>query len=163
MTGIVVDIDTGPMSEDSSRHLTELATQAVKTSVEYADLMHPQGAELSIVLTNDDHVQNLNLQWRSIDKPTNVLSFPGEDIRPGEMSGQLLGDIVISIDTLKREANLENKSVDDHFCHLIIHGFLHLFGYDHETDEDAETMESLERSILAKLGIADPYEIGSHP
>ena len=127
-------------------------------TVELAKLKFPKQAELSLVLAGDKTLQSLNSQWRDKDKPTNVLSFPGRDIAIGEEAGLVLGDIVISLETAKREAALENKDFNDHLSHLIVHGFLHLFGYDHETDKEAEQMESLETRILNELGIDDPYE-----
>ncbi len=127
-------------------------------TVELAHLKFPKEAELSLVLAGDKTLQTLNQQWREKDKPTNVLSFPGEDIAVGEEAGMMLGDIVVSLETTKREAALENKTFEDHLSHLVIHGFLHLFGYDHETDEEAIQMEGLETKILNELGIANPYE-----
>lgn len=126
--------------------------------IKKANLKFPRDAELSMVLAGDKTLQLLNYEWRKKDKPTNVLSFPGEDISIGEAAGLVLGDIVISLETTKREAALENKTFEDHLSHLVIHGFLHLFGYDHETDEEAVQMESLETQILNELGIANPYE-----
>ncbi len=134
----------------------ELETVLQKT-VACAGLQFDPQAELSIVFADDPFIQDLNRQWRDKDQPTNVLSFPAQDIQPGERAGRLLGDIVISLDTTKREADLENREFNEHLTHLIIHGFLHLFGYDHGTEQQAKTMESLEREILAELNIADPY------
>ena len=112
-------------------------------------------AELSIVLTDDDEQQDLNKQWRGIDKPTNVLSFP--QIEPfGAVSG-ILGDIVLARETLEREAVELEKPLADHFTHLVVHGFLHILGYDHVDDGDALAMETLETQILASLDIPDPY------
>jgi len=136
-----------------------LIGSAVRAVIVTADLSCPPEAELSVVLSNDDHVQELNRQWRKIDNPTNVLSFPAEDIRPGEMSGILLGDIVLAQETLMREAGEQGKRFEDHLAHLIIHGFLHIFGYDHINDKDAEIMENLERCSLAVLGLPDPYQV----
>ncbi|MEL7430110.1 MAG: rRNA maturation RNase YbeY, partial [Pseudomonadota bacterium] len=99
----------------------------------------------------DTTIKALNHEWRGKDSATNVLSFPNQP------EGPLLGDIVVSLDTLNREATLEQKPLDAHFSHLMVHGFLHLFGYDHLNDDEAETMESLETEILKKLGVADPH------
>jgi probable rRNA maturation factor len=117
-------------------------------------------AELAVMLTDDTGIRTLNSNWRGIDKPTNVLSFPalpptgsgGPDQAP-----RMLGDIAIAYETTRKEADDEQKPFDHHLSHLAIHGFLHLMGYDHETDDDAETMEGLEQDILAQLGIPDPY------
>jgi probable rRNA maturation factor len=117
-------------------------------------------AELAVMLTDDAGIRTLNLNWRGIDKPTNVLSFPalpptgagGPDDAP-----RMLGDIAIAYETTRKEADDEQKPFDHHLSHLAVHGFLHLIGYDHEKDDDAETMETLERVILAQLGIPDPY------
>jgi probable rRNA maturation factor len=117
-------------------------------------------AELAVMLTDDAGIRTLNLNWRGIDKPTNVLSFPalpptgagGPDDAP-----RMLGDIAIAYETTRREADDEQKPFDQHLSHLAVHGFLHLIGYDHEKDDDAEAMETLEQEILAQLGIPDPY------
>jgi probable rRNA maturation factor len=107
--------------------------------------------EISVLLTNDKEVHALNKKFRQKDKPTNVLSFPD-----GENG--YLGDIAMSLDTLQREAKEENKPLENHFTHLLIHGVLHLMGYDHETDEEQNEMESLEIKILKKLDIPNPYK-----
>jgi probable rRNA maturation factor len=104
---------------------------------------------------NDDRIRSLNRLWRRIDKPTNVLSFPAPDSPAGPTS--YVGDIAISYETAAREAAAEGKSFSDHVAHLSVHGFLHLMGYDHESDADAAEMEGLEREILAHIGIPDPY------
>ena len=117
-------------------------------------------AELAVMLTDDSGIRTLNNNWRGIDKPTNVLSFPalpptgpvGPDDAP-----RMLGDIAIAYQTMRREADEEQKPFDHHLSHLAVHGYLHLIGYDHENDADAEAMESLETEILAQLGIPDPY------
>lgn len=127
-------------------------------TIEIGGLKFPENAELSLVLAGDKTLQSLNNEWRQKDKPTNVLSFPGNDIAVGEVAGIMLGDIVISLETTAREATLENKSFEDHLSHLVVHGFLHLFGYDHETDDEASQMESLETRILNELGIDDPHD-----
>lgn len=115
-------------------------------------------AELSIVLTDDAAQRELNRQWRGIDKPTNVLSFP--QIEPfGPVVG-ILGDIVLARETLEREAAELDKPFADHFTHLVVHGFLHILGYDHEEEGDALDMEGLETRILASLGVPDPYDEG---
>jgi len=129
------------------------ADAAVRTAIAAAASAVPDsGGEVSVVLTDDDAMRALNKQWRKIDKPTNVLSFPTP-----ESAGGALGDIVIAYETLARESAAENKDFLHHLSHLTVHGFLHLIGYDHETDSEAEDMERLESAILARLGISDPY------
>ena len=117
-------------------------------------------AELAVMLTDDSGIRTLNSNWRGIDKPTNVLSFPA--LQPSapprdDDPPRMLGDIAIAYETLRREADAEAKPFDHHLSHLVVHGFLHLIGYDHETDAEAEAMEALERDVLAQLGIPDPY------
>ncbi|HZO45834.1 MAG TPA: rRNA maturation RNase YbeY [Xanthobacteraceae bacterium] len=115
----------------------------------------PEQGEVTIVVDDDARIRALNKLWRGFDKPTNVLSFPAPDTQPGP--ARMLGDIAISYETAAREAVAEGKSFADHMAHLSVHGFLHLLGYDHESDEDAEEMERLERLILASIGVSDPY------
>lgn len=119
-------------------------------------------AELAIMLTDDDGIRTLNRNWRGIDKPTNVLSFPAlqpTGPRDNDDTPRMLGDIAIAYETTRAEADAEHKLFSHHLSHLAVHGFLHLIGYDHEKDDEAEIMEELERKILAQLGIADPYAI----
>jgi probable rRNA maturation factor len=116
----------------------------------------PRGWELSLVVSDDATVRQLNATHRGKDRPTNVLSFENtpspDDPRP------YLGDIILAAETIRREAAEQNKPVADHFTHLVVHGVLHLYGFDHLTDSDAETMEDLERRLLRVLNIPDPYE-----
>jgi len=133
--------------------------RAIATAAEIANADHGE-AELAVMLTDDDGIRTLNSNWRGIDKPTNVLSFPalqptgpvGPDDAP-----RMLGDIAIAYQTTRKEADDEQKPFEHHLSHLAVHGYLHLIGYDHENDADAEIMESLETEILAQLGIPDPY------
>ncbi|MEI2300757.1 rRNA maturation RNase YbeY [Ensifer sp. MJa1] len=113
--------------------------------------------ELSLVFTDDASIRAINAEWRNQDKPTNVLSFPAFPVTPGAMPGPMLGDIIVARETLEREAVELDKSFDAHLTHLLVHGFLHLFGYDHMEDDEAERMEGLETRILARLGLSDPY------
>ncbi len=112
------------------------------------------------MLTDDSAIRVLNRKWRGIDAPTNVLSFPAE-IPAGAPA--LLGDIVLAYETVAREARRDGKSFAHHVAHLAVHGFLHLCGYDHERDSDAEIMEQLERTILRRLDIPDPYRTERKP
>lgn len=113
--------------------------------------------ELSLVFTSDEAIREINAEWRGKDKPTNVLSFPAFPLEPGGKPGPMLGDIVVARETVEREAVDLEKSFDDHLTHLLVHGFLHLFGYDHMETDEAEEMEALETRILAVLGLSDPY------
>ena len=114
------------------------------------------GAELAVVLTDDEAVRALNRRWRGVDASTNVLSFPaGPTLAHTEP--RPLGDIAIAYETTAREAEAERKPLTHHLAHLTVHGFLHLLGYDHESDDTADAMEGLERTILARLDVPDPY------
>ena len=133
--------------------------RAIEAAAEMADA-DTGDAELAVMLTDDGGIRTLNQNWRGIDKATNVLSFPA--LQPTGPAGpddapRMLGDIAIAYQTTRREADEEQKPFDHHLSHLAVHGFLHLIGYDHENDGEAEAMESLEREILAELGIPDPY------
>lgn len=135
-----------------------LATRAALAAITSSGVPVMDGAELSILLADDATLRDLNRTWRAKDKPTNVLSWPAAD--PEDLAtSPHCGDVALSFETLVREAKEEGKSVQDHFSHLVVHGVLHLMGYDHETDEEAKEMESLEVSILAAMGVADPYAL----
>ena len=113
--------------------------------------------ELAIVLDDDSAIRALNRQWRGQNAPTNVLSFPAASPGNRRSASPYIGDIVIAFQTTAREAVAEGKPFGHHLAHLAIHGFLHLLGYDHDDDRDAATMERLERRILQRLAIPDPY------
>lgn len=147
-------VEAGAWGEETQwRPLVERVAAAVAGR---SELIVPDEAELSLLLTDDAHIRVLNRQWRDQDKPTNVLSFPAADEDDDE-PGPLLGDVVVAHETTAREATEEGKTFEDHFTHLLVHGLLHLFGYDHIEDEEAEEMEAFETEILAGLGVADPY------
>jgi probable rRNA maturation factor len=122
------------------------------------------GAEVAVLLCDDAVIAALNARWRGRDEPTNVLSFPAPPPAilnpPADPAAPAhLGDIAIACETVIREAQEQGKPVSQHLAHLAVHGFLHLLGYDHGTDGEAERMERLEREILASLGIPDPYAV----
>jgi probable rRNA maturation factor len=122
-----------------------------------ASIVPTRGGELAIVLTDDATIRALNRDWRSKDTATNVLSFPATKSGPARGTPCLLGDIVIAYETTEREARAEHKPFAHHLAHLAVHGFLHLAGYDHAADEEADAMERLETAILARLDVPSPY------
>lgn len=144
-----------------------LCAEAVRAALGSAPAL-PRGAELSLVLADDATVRELNRAWRGKDRPTNVLSFPAQELTPdgppldAPPDAPLdapwpLGDVVLACETVAGEAAAQGKDFADHLRHLVVHGVLHLLGHDHEEDAEAERMEALERRILAGLGVADPY------
>jgi len=154
----MIDVDIQLASEHSplpsNEQLTLWATHALSP--------FKAEAALSIRLVDNDESQQLNFEYRGKDKPTNVLSFPFEvppELAGVDEIGHLIGDLVISVPVVAQEAIEQHKTFEDHFAHMVVHGCLHLLGYDHIKDEDAEIMEDLERQTLAKLDIADPYFI----
>jgi probable rRNA maturation factor len=116
-----------------------------------------EGAEVNILLTTDAKIRKLNHAFRGIDKPTNVLSFP-EYPTPSDPAPYLLGDIALAVQTLKRECKEQKKLFENHMIHLIVHGVLHLLGYDHMHSKEAKSMERLECDILKRLGYPPPYD-----
>ena len=148
-----VELDIAVM-HDGWEHFPQaeaLVEKAVRAVEACAELDIPEG-ELSVALTDDAHIQTLNRGYRGKDKPTNVLSFPSEP--------PMLGDIVIALETLRREAAEEGLSESFHLTHLVVHGFLHLLGFDHLTEEEALDMEQLETDILTRMGLPDPHQGG---
>jgi len=153
---IAVDIAVEADAWGDEGRWRPLAERVAAAVAARSELIVPAAAELSLVLTDDARIRELNRDWRGFDKPTNVLSFPAADA-DDEDPGPLLGDVVVAFETTGHEAEAEGKTLEDHVAHLLVHGLLHLFGFDHETDEEADEMEALEVEILARLGIADPY------
>ena len=146
----------------SSRDWEELAERAAAAAAKAAPELAAPCLTASLLFTSDAAVQDLNREWRGKDKPTNVLSFPMLDradlIGLAGTRPELLGDIALAFETCSREAAEKGITLEHHAAHLIIHGLLHLAGYDHETGlEDSAAMEALEIKALALLGIADPY------
>ena len=138
-----------------AEQIAHAAAKLALDGIEQAERM-----EIGIVLTNDAEIRNLNRTWRGQDKATNVLSFPGDTETELPDAPILLGDVVIALETAAREVDQDHMaaSLADHLAHLIVHGVLHLLGYDHEIDSEAEEMELLETELLAKLGIPNPYQ-----
>lgn len=150
------------ITDSDSRTLEDIALKTIKQACLLKDI--PQEIEISLVLTNDADIQILNKQYRDKDKPTNVLSFPQQEWHEdeGEICAGIpflsLGDIIMAIETIEQESLEQKKPFADHFKHLFVHGLLHLLGYDHIENSEAEHMERLEITILAKFGIKNPYE-----
>jgi probable rRNA maturation factor len=159
-----------------------LARETIAVAASESGLAEGEGVEVSLCLADDACLRALNLHWRGVDKPTNVLSFPAAPVdavdspsidgRPTgrpldrvstDRAGRArrarlqLGDIALAYETLAREASELGVPLADHYRHLVAHGFLHLLGYDHETEREAERMEALETRIMARLGAAEPY------
>jgi len=138
-------------SWESLRGKTRLINEALTTAADFLDTTRP--GVVAILLTGDDAIADLNQRFRNKSGPTNVLSFPAVD-----GSDNHLGDLALAWGVISREAADREIEVTDHLRHLVVHGYLHLQGYDHVEDEEAEYMEDLERRILTKLGVADPYQ-----
>jgi probable rRNA maturation factor len=145
--------------------IAQRAAEAAITESAFADLAgSDRPVEISVTLTGDEQVRALNARWRGKDKPTNVLSFPmaeEKDLRRANVSGAelLLGDIILARGVCETEAAEKGVTVEDHVTHLLVHGTLHLLGYDHVDERDAADMEAREVRALERLGIANPYEV----
>jgi probable rRNA maturation factor len=140
-----------------------LARETIAAAIEEIGMAGREG-EVSLCLGDDAQLRELNLRWRGLDKPTNVLSFPAaavdavaDRVGRAQRARKQLGDVALAYETLAREASELGVPLADHYRHLVAHGFLHLLGYDHETASEAERMEALESRIMARLGAADPY------
>jgi probable rRNA maturation factor len=140
---------------DAADGLSRRAGEAVAAAL--ARLEGARAGKIVVLLTNDETVQALNARFRSQDKPTNVLSFPAPE------SESYPGDVALAYETCAREAQVAGKSLTDHGVHLVLHGVLHLNGYDHQEEGEAARMEALESAILTGLGMNDPYLAGMEP
>jgi probable rRNA maturation factor len=150
--GLTLEIGVAPGASALDAGLTAVIASAITAANQAAG---PAQGAVTVIVEDDARIRALNKLWRGLDKPTNVLSFPSPDSQPGP--ARTIGDIAISYETAAREAAAEAKPLAGHVAHLAVHGFLHLLGYDHESDADAEEMEGLERVILARIGVSDPY------
>lgn len=165
---ISMDVEITIESEDWAAHpeLGRLLAHAARTAVKVAGLTVEADAELSILLGGDDLLRRLNRAYRGKDGATNVLSFPQPAPAAAGPERLLLGDVALAYETVAREAAAAGKPLEHHAAHLVIHGLLHLFGYDHDCDAEATKMEAIERAVLGALDIADPYaqdEVHSEP
>jgi len=155
---IAVDILVESGGWPSRPTLRRLAERAIAAAIAETGQRFGEGAELSVLFADDARLRALNSTYRGKDMATNVLSFPSPPPVPGA-TPRLIGDIVLARETVDREAAAAGLTMTDHLAHLIVHGFLHLCGYDHETDDQALVMEGLESRIMGKLGMADPYAV----
>jgi probable rRNA maturation factor len=156
VSAVVLDISRDSEAWDALDGAEDIALRALEEAARLAGVQLRPNVEVSLLLTGDAQMRGINKEWRGQDKPTNVLSFPA--VPPDKVARvPFLGDIAVAFETTAREAEADGKPLADHFSHLVVHGFLHLLGYDHETDAEAEAMEALEVKILAALGVDDPY------
>jgi probable rRNA maturation factor len=159
-SGMTVDVLSESPLWEAEPGAEAVVRQAIAQAAAATDVGEP-AAEVAVLLCDDATIAALNAQWRGREEPTNVLSFPAlpaSDPSPSDPAAPVhLGDIAIACETVVREAGEQGRTVSEHLAHLAVHGFLHLLGYDHQTDGEAEPMEALEREILATLGISDPY------
>lgn len=155
MTPIVIDYQVEDVPDDWLYPGEKRLQRWLDTALEVLD--HDEALEVTVRLVDDDEITELNDEYRDKRKPTNVLAFPCDWDLPEEP--RLLGDVVIAVNVVNQEAKAQKKTMEQHWAHIVVHGFLHLMGFDHINDNDAEVMESTERKILAKLGFPDPYAI----
>ncbi|WP_375631071.1 MULTISPECIES: rRNA maturation RNase YbeY [unclassified Bartonella] len=153
---IIIDIMIKSAGWNDEKMLYNITEKALMATMHHVSLENVV-SEISLLFTDDEHMAQINAQWRNKNKSTNVLSFPAFPLKAGNQPGPMLGDIIIARETVVFEAENEGKTFQDHLTHMIVHGILHLLGYDHETDDEAYKMEKLEREILQKLSIKDPY------
>jgi probable rRNA maturation factor len=158
-----VDIAVESALWDAQPEAQATVRKAIVTAAASTRALPAASGEVSVVLADDAAIRKLNRDWRGMDKPTNVLSFPAPQLRsvgPGRTGSgtpALLGDIIIAYETAAGEAAAQAKPFAHHLAHLAVHGFLHLLGYDHDSDAEANEMERLEATILARLDVPDPY------
>ncbi|MBV9287950.1 MAG: rRNA maturation RNase YbeY [Hyphomicrobiales bacterium] len=133
-----------------------MVRETIEVCIEEAGAPLRPGTEIGVCLSDDAHLRQLNARWRSLDTPTNVLAFPAAASERIGKTGRL-GDIALAYETLVEEADEMGIAPADHYRHLVAHGFLHLIGYDHQSEGEAGRMEALEKRILRRLGVSDPY------
>lgn len=154
---MIVSIAVDDAGWDGVPALEELTRRAVEATVAHTGLAH-ENLETDFLFTDDATAASLNAEWRERPYATNVLSFPAKNAPLPEGEARPLGDIVLAAGVMAREAAEQGKTLPHHATHLIVHGLLHLMGYDHETDAEAAAMQDLETRILKGLGISDPYD-----
>jgi len=155
--GLVVAVDVRASDWQGDVPDIEAKVRQAACSAIAAEIANVEGIEVSIVLADDATVRVLNRDYRGRDAPTNVLAFPQGAASEQAAGPLLLGDVVLAYETVRREAVAQGKTLADHTRHLVVHGLLHLCGFDHDTEASATDMERREIAILAALGVADPY------
>jgi probable rRNA maturation factor len=159
-----IGLDIDVVHEDGDWVTVAGADALVRAAAEaLAAELAPISGEVCVALSSDAQVAELNGNYRGKPTPTNVLSFPAVPLLPVDGEPRFLGDIVLALETMRREAAEQKLPLEHHMQHLAVHGILHLLGYDHETDDEARAMESLEVRILKRLGIPDPYAAADEP
>jgi probable rRNA maturation factor len=156
---VIVDV-VSPDWRAAELDLDEIVGTAVRAALAGADTPFEAGAEVGVRLTDNAEIRTLNRDWRDRDAATNVLSFALDDAPGDSLDGNgavMLGDVVLAFETCAAEARDQSKVLAHHLSHLVVHGTLHLLGFDHETDDEAETMEALERAVLARIGVPNPH------
>jgi probable rRNA maturation factor len=149
-----IDVNVAAPAWEAVEGLEALTRDCLRESLAASGAALAPACEISVTFCDDAAIRALNARWRGKDQPTNVLSFP----TPGALDAKpLLGDVIVAYETVAREAAEQGKTLRDHAAHMVVHGFLHLIGYDHETAAEAEGMEALERGVAAALGFPDPY------
>lgn len=143
--------------EATAARLEPFVARILATAARFVPAEPGESVALAVAFCDDEAVRSLNRSYRDKDRPTNVLSFPALDTPGPEAAERFIGDVVLARETVEREAEAIDRPVESHLAHLVVHGFLHLLGYDHENDADAREMEGLEIAILEALGIPDPY------
>jgi len=163
---VIVDVTMQDPAWESLANIERIVKETAIKSLELAIMPKEASGrdlEASLVLANDDLLHLLNNTYREKDKPTNILTFASLDSDEPLTEGVLsLGDVFLSYETLLKEAQEQGKFITDHIRHLVVHGVLHLLGYDHETDDDATDMETLEIRILETLGVQNPYTLSEY-
>ena len=149
--------DTTQFTRKAAQSGWAIGRRSLATSHPLAKKKLPGPIEINVLLSDNAAVKSLNRDHLGKDKPTNVLSFPGDMSPAFQGAGILLGDIILAWQTVEKEASQAEKPVAEHLAHLVIHGVLHLLGYDHEHEDDAAVMEGLEVDCMARLGFSDPY------
>jgi probable rRNA maturation factor len=157
---VAIDLaQRSPLWRERLPDVARRCTAAARAALAAAGTTFAGPAELSIVLADDALLRGLNKEWRGVDKPTNVLAFPALAAATAPGAPLLLGDVVLAFETVAREALEQDKPLGDHLVHLVVHGVLHLLGFDHQAAADARRMEALEVAVLSRLGVADPYRV----